>query len=477
MKNKLFSMKFLLLLFSFALILNGSITQAAQIGEPAGVIYVSQFRFAATDTEDCGTTRRQSCRTIQHAVHRIAPGGFIRVFPGTYTENILVDKPNVTIASFGGSSRTIIDGSHASNEVVSEAMRIIADGVTIGRKKSSRSGFTFRNSAASGLFNVGSNVTISGNVAKNNGARGFQFGLSTIDDSIDTSSKNIPDDPLNGATFFDNAQLQTQSNVTVDRNVAKGNALGGFYFSAFDDSVVRHSRAAFNRSSGSLNPRSGRGSGFWIDSGSNVVTLDSNRASNNEGDGIFYRRGFGEQPAGMVTDQTAIFNVVTSNGRHGIILMGNNIIAQDNIAKSNQSDGIHLVGYDTVLDVSYNAVIGNSGAGIGFNDDTIGQFVFNPFVSPIIFDAHGEPIEFGGVHHNIIINNLSHSLPDLGGDFDNCAVASILDNGTRIELSHNFLHDQNICDLTDNTIVRFEAAQNPSGLGPRTNRRRLHKAE
>ena len=132
--------------------------------------------------------------------------------------------------------------------------------------------------------------------------------------------------------------------------------------------------------------------------------------------------------------------------------MGNNIIAQDNISESNQQDGFHFMGYDTVLDVSNNTLRGNSGAGLGFQDDLFGS---NGLISPLNFDANGESIQPGGIHHNFIINNQSHSFPDeLGNTFARCGIATILDNGTTIEMADNIWgNDQRICDLSGSTVV------------------------
>lgn len=420
---------------------------AEQIGIPEASIIVSQQNLAA-DANDCGSNITPPCRTIQHAVNRIAVNGSITVSSGTYVENILVDKAGITINSLDGSQDTTIDGSAATNETVSEAIRIIADGVTIGLANSPDNGFTLQNSVASGLFSIGNNVNISGNMAINNGARGFQFGLSTVDDLINNSSKNITDDPLNGATFVGvNATLQTQNNVTVIENTANNNALGGFYFSAFDNSYVSENESNNNRGVPSL----GRGSGFWIDSGSDQVTLERNRASSNSGDGIFYRRGGGNAPAGVITDQSAIGNIVSSNGRHGIIFMGNNIIAQDNISEFNQQSGFHFMGYDRVLDISFNTIRGNSGAGIGFENglfnNNINAPVGEPVVSDLNFDPNGTPIQLGGIHNNSITENLSHNVPGLANTFTNCGIATNLNNGTTIQLADNdFGNDQVICD-------------------------------
>jgi parallel beta-helix repeat protein len=453
--------KFLLLIFYFFTVVISFSANSAQIGEPSNLVFVGRSNSAA-DTDACGFVFWRPCRTIQHAVHRVRTGGIIAVFPGTYQENILVDKPDITIASFSGNNQTFIDGSGATDNTVSEAIRIIVDGVTLGWRNSSRYGFTLRNSVASGLFNVGSNVTISGNTAENNGARGFQFGLSTVADSIDNSNKDIPDDPLNGATTTTDGALQTQSNVTINDNTSTNNSFGGFYFSAFDDSTIKNNTANSNQGVGGL----GQGSGFWIDSGSNRDQLEGNIASNNAGNGVFYRRGFGAEPAGLVTDQTATENITRSNTRHGIFLMGDNIVAQDNVSEFNQGDGFRILGFDRIRDVSYNTSIGNSGAGLGID----GRFSnANSIALPLNFNENGIPVEFGGIHHNIFVDNIAHGFNDPDNAFTRCGIANTLDNGTTIEVSHNFWgDDQNICDLAGNTIAQFNAVENRSDAGARS---------
>ncbi len=53
-----------------------------QIGLPTTSIMVTQQSSAAADTDDCGTIfSTPTCRTIQHAVNRVAQGGTIIKIP------------------------------------------------------------------------------------------------------------------------------------------------------------------------------------------------------------------------------------------------------------------------------------------------------------------------------------------------------------------------------------------------------------
>ncbi len=110
------------------------------------------------------------------------------------------------------------------------------------------------------------------------------------------------------------------------------------------------------------------------------------------------------------------------------------------------------MGYDTVTDISFNTLRNNSGAGLGFDEEFNGA---NALVFPIIRDANGNhPVEFGGIHHNLITGNQSHFFPDdLDNTFERCGIATVLNNGTVIEMSHNtWGDDQLICDLSGNTV-------------------------
>jgi hypothetical protein len=55
----------------------------------------------------------------------------------------------------------------------------------------------------------------------------------------------------------------------------------------------------------------------------------------------------------------------------------------------------------------------------------------------------------------------------LGTAFTRCAMATVLDNGSVIEMSHNYWGgNQNICDLTGSTVVQFTPATGPNQVGP-----------
>jgi len=340
-------------------------------------VYVQKW---GKDTYNCGSKTRP-CLTINQGVYRVASTtspystssvSKIYVGPGKYTENVSINKNGIRITSTHGTDSTIIKASNTQHD----AVYIASDGVYFGKKGK---GFTLTGSVdSSGLFSTGSYGQVMGNKAINNGARGFQFGNSTI-----AIGAAIPNEPLAGGAPAE--PLINQTNVTVYYNIAEGNGEGGFYFSDFDNSTVKYNEAHNNlQTSGAF---FGFGSGFWIDMNSNNDRFEYNIATGNDMSGFFYRR-FG------VTDQIARYNQSSENLSHGFMLMGDVLTINRNTATNNAEDGFHFMGYDQVVEFGYNTAVGNIGTGVTVSTEMVaGMSSFNNF------------------HHNNLINNDSIANP------------------------------------------------------------------
>ena len=76
------------------------------------------YYVATTGDDDIGDgSSGNRWRTIQHAVNTITDGNTIIVRDGTYTENVNVNKPHLTIRSENGAEKTIVYAANPDDDV------------------------------------------------------------------------------------------------------------------------------------------------------------------------------------------------------------------------------------------------------------------------------------------------------------------------------------------------------------------------
>lgn len=144
--------------------------------------------------------------TISAAVTAANPGATIIVCPGTYTEDVTIEKP-LTIE---GSSATVAPAPSDSSPVTpftggNNGFTVLSPGVTI-------SGFTVEGASSDGLMVVGDHATITHNIVENNGL-------------LDTNN------PGNGI------DLDGSSYSTVSNNTVSGSGNGGIQLANDPDAI------------------------------------------------------------------------------------------------------------------------------------------------------------------------------------------------------------------------------------------------
>ncbi|OYT54456.1 MAG: hypothetical protein B6U72_02730 [Candidatus Altiarchaeales archaeon ex4484_2] len=201
--------------------------------------------------------------TIQEAIDNVSTldGHTLVLDPGTYTENVVVNKSLTIRSASGNPSDTVVNASSSSSNVIS----VTADNVTI-------SGFTITDASASDKAGV----------YLGNGV----------------SHCNVSDNIISGK--YHGIYLNQSNNNSVMNNNVSGNDYGIYLVGSNNNSLMNN-----NVSGNHL------GICLMISSGDNKVI--SNTANSNEAHGIYLYS--------MCDDNLLVNNTVNSNNRSGINLM------------------------------------------------------------------------------------------------------------------------------------------------------------
>ena len=154
--------------------------------------------------------------TIQQAVNAAKPGDIVRVAPGTYTENVVVDK-SLTITAASG--RPTVQAADASKDVflvTSPGVRI--DGLTIA-------------GGASGVQIQGTSKCVVTNIVARNNVRGVYLSHGTENE---ISKNNLADNSY--GVYGDGASSNTISSNVATGEKGTGATLGDGIFLNYGDS-------------------------------------------------------------------------------------------------------------------------------------------------------------------------------------------------------------------------------------------------
>ncbi|MES2460399.1 MAG: hypothetical protein V4671_07435 [Armatimonadota bacterium] len=194
----------------------------------------------AAPVKDSCQVKKNSSGTIQQAIDSGCTA--IRVFPGTYTENLIIPSGNVSITAVSNGKNTVIDGGANGSVVrVGSAAQVTLTGLTIQNGNMPIGG---------GIYNLGSvsliNTTVENNFSSYGGAGIFnQFGTVTLSNSLITNNTAVSV----GGGIFNNEGTVTIDNSSVTNNEA-GFQGGGIFnnkgFLSLIDSAVTGNVAGLN---------------------------------------------------------------------------------------------------------------------------------------------------------------------------------------------------------------------------------------
>lgn len=299
--------------------------------------------------------------TIQEAINAADPGDEITVEPGTYNENVFINKENITLTSQGA---VIIQAADPNKNAVS----ITANGAKI-------SGFTI--TGASGHYHdssknleIGySGIHIEANNCSitNNELKGNAIGIGLSGASYNLLEKNIiTDNPMCGIMVEDLSYNNKIYNNTIDNNGYGYPGVG-----VFEGVLIRDS--ASNEFIDNSLTNSG-GAGIQI-LGSDKNIISGNTITDNGFGMTIYNTGGIDVQFSNKNNITG--NSIKNNRDFGISaeVVSETIISGNNISDNGQS-GIYFSNispYITTNNQVLNNIISNAGQGIKIQDsvDTI----------------------------------------------------------------------------------------------------------
>ncbi len=232
----------------------------------ASTIIVSKTSPACTSGDDYFTS-------IQAAVDSAKEGDEVVVCPGTYVENIVVDK-SVSICSYAGASDTVIEAKNIDDNIIN----ITTNKVTIG-------GFTIKNTEANGIYldaAVGCNLSGNNIYSTQNGIRLFLSDRNQI--------------YLNTANLNNNSgiSLEDSNNNLISNNIANSKQYNGIELNLSNNNIIIENKASNNTQAaiGLLNSSNNtiRGNmanssyyGIGLQSSNDNTIIDNNASNNMEG--------------------------------------------------------------------------------------------------------------------------------------------------------------------------------------------------
>ncbi|MGA8848311.1 MAG: NosD domain-containing protein [Dehalococcoidia bacterium] len=355
---------------------------------------------------------------IQDAVDAASPGDIIIVYPGTYTENVNVNKDHLTIQSKNGANSTIVQAANPNDHI----FMVTADYVEIN-------GLTV--TGATGACGICLDEANNDNISENN-ISDNEGGI-----NLEYSSNNAMTNNNVNSNSGDGIRLSESSDNEIAGNNVWNNECG-IDLEYSSDTVIMGNYVSNNHF------------GIHVELSSSNNTVTSNNVSNNE-DGICLEDS---------SNNTLTNNTVSWNNNDGIVLLdsSNNNTITDNTANSNGWGGIRLGdGGDPSRDVTDNIVSGNTASNNG--DDGIGLewSEGNSVVNNTVASNGAEGISLYHSNNSVVANNTANNNGHNG--------VGLLDASNNI-LNNNIANSNDECgiyltDSSNNTLRNNTMSGNP----------------
>ena len=242
---------------------------------------------------------------IQWAVDNATAGDTIIVRDGTYSENVDVNGPSLTIRSENGSASTVVQAANPNDSV----FKVRADYVNI-------SGFTVEGATGHGFAGISLYNMHYCNISNNNCSNNM-FGISLGECSNNSIVNNTCSNNDYGIYLWDSINNSISSNICYSNNEG-----GGIHFGDSISNTIANNNCTNNMYGGIS---------FYNSSDNRIV---NNTVNSNDDDGISLDSS---------NNNSIANNTANMNKWNGILLYySNNNSIRNNNALNNYEEGIHL---------------------------------------------------------------------------------------------------------------------------------------
>jgi parallel beta-helix repeat protein len=405
-----------------------------------------------------------SYTTIQQAINAATDGDTINVSPGTYNENVVVNK-TVSLVGAGGET-TIIDGQNIDITVRVSASNVAISGflITKGNMESLHIAPTaffcniYDNTVSFGreygISLFGGNHQVHGNFVHDIGDINGNGAIEIAQSSYSSVYNNTVYSTIgptrgigiNNGSFnqvYNNTVYSSNSGVQVDWysnnnsifNNKFYNCLNGISFlnSAHDNQIFD------NQISLSANA-------IYLDSGAYGNLIQNNKITNNSV-GFLIRNSTSNNIYSNVVDGTSTGITLDSYS-------SNNFISYNNV--TNNRNGISIGRYCSNVTISDNFILNNTGIGIGTSGTS------NSIISSNIITGSQESISISQSSSDIIVTNNFIT-------FSNSTGIRFSDSGQRITVSGNVVQYSGLAGISawgvyDALLIKNNTVQNTGYL-------------
>lgn len=276
------------------------------------VISITIMGCTSAATVTVGTGGGYNSTTINGGITLATVGDSVVVYPGTYTENVALNKANINLTSSGTGTATI-RASVTANPVI-----------TVSANNTIINGFNITGSNTNGI-QVNTNMYC--NITNNNIYSNSQNGINIVGGTshVTIANNNIYSNTRNGINI--DGGTNTINNNTIHEN--SGNTGSGY-------------------------------ANIMVNSGTNTI-------SNNV---IYNVNGLGDDGIRIPGGTNTLYNNEIYGCEDGIDVEGGLNTITSNILRNNREDGVNIDSAGTGLTISFNYIYGNGQFGIQNNQNT-----------------------------------------------------------------------------------------------------------